>query len=175
MKHYSFPSLVIAMFCLFIPLLLQGQKPGFAINPKAGIYTAKDEKGGAVGVEFNYMKNGWIFSGDFFHFQEIRLLAPDNELFRQFGLMAGKYYGDRYFRVQLQGGIASLWETGYRESTEPERVSTVGLVLKTGLKYMPLHFMSIGLDLQGNINPEKPLVIPFLSIEFGRLRDKINK
>ena len=174
MKHYSFIALVAALFFLFIPVFSQSQFKGFSINPKTGIFFGSDNINGAVlGVETNYLTNGWIFSVDFFQFQEILLTlrGSDEDFFNQVGFMAGKYYGDRLFRVQFQGGIAAV-----REMEIPEdRFFTMGLVLKTGFKFIPLHFFSIGLDLQGNINSEKPLFMPLVSIEFGRLRDPIKK
>jgi hypothetical protein len=88
--------------------------------------------------------------------------------------MAGKYYGDRLFRIELQGGIAPIWQIGLHEGSEPEKFTTVGFVLKTGFKFIPLPFFSIGIDLQSNLNPKKALFMPLISLEFGRLRDKIN-
>lgn len=175
MKHYSFSSLVVALLFLSIPVFSQNQIAGFSVNIKPGLYMANDEKGAVIGIETNYRSNGWLFSADFCQLQEVKLLSSDEDLFRQIGIMAGKYYGDRLFRVQLQGGVASIWEIGAPMDSEPENFSTVGLILKTGFKFIPLHFLSIGLDLQSNINPKKPLIMPLVSIEVGRLRNKINK
>ena len=175
MKHHSFTSLVVVLSFLFTPLLSQSQTTGFSINPKAGIYTAKNEAGAIMGVETSYLRNGWMFSVDFYQFEEIEYFSSDEDIFRQVGIMAGKYYGDRLFRIELQGGIAPFWQIGLREGSEPEKFTTVGLTLKTGFKFIPLPFFSIGIDLQGNLNPKRPLFMPLISLEFGRLRDKINK
>lgn len=175
MNYSRFTSFVIVLFFLSTPLFSQSQTTGFAINPKSGLYKAKDEAGAVLGVEANYLRNGWMFSADFFQLHEIHLLSSDEEIFSQVGIMAGKYYGDRLFRVQLQGGVAAMWEIGPRASSEPEKFSTVGLALKTGFKFIPLPFVSIGVDLQSNLNSKKPLIMPLISIEFGRLRDKINQ
>ena len=173
MKHYSFTSLVIALFILFIPAFSQSQTTGFSVNPKSGIFMWPNHKNGAVlGVETNYLRNGWMLSVDFYQFHEIELVSSDEDIFRQVGIMAGKYYGDRLFRIQLQGGIAPVWNIGYSDPSDT-KFSTVGLVLKTGFKFIPLRFFSLGLDLQSNLNPKKPLFMPLISIEFGRLRDKI--
>jgi hypothetical protein len=174
MKYYTFTSLVIALSFLFTPLLSQSQITGFSINPKAGIYAAKNEAGAVMGVETSYLRNGWIFSVDFYQLEEIEYFSSDEDILRQVGIMAGKYYGDRLFRVQLQGGIAPIWQIGLREGSEPEKFTTVGFVLKTGFKVIPLPFFSIGIDLQSNLNPKKALFMPLISLEFGRLRDKIN-
>jgi hypothetical protein len=175
MKEYSFSAIFISMFLLITPVLSQNAKPGFAVNPKTGIFLwPNHENGGVFGVEANFLHKGWIFSVDFFQFQEINLLSSDEDMFRQVGIMAGKYYGDGLFRVQLQGGFAPIWQIGAPDESDPH-FSTVGLVLKTGFKFIPLHFFSIGIDLQGNLNSKKPLFMPLVSIEFGRLRDKINQ
>jgi hypothetical protein len=175
MKEYSFSAILISMFLLITPVFSQNAKPGFAVNPKTGIFLwPSHENGGAVGVEANYLHKGWIFSVDFFQFQEINLLSSDEDMFRQVGIMAGKYYGDRLFRIQLQGGFASIWEIGAPDESDPH-FSTVGLVLKTGFKFIPVRFFSIGLDVQSNFNSKKPLFMPLVSLEFGLLRDKINQ
>ena len=174
MKHYLFPSFVTALFLLCAAAFSQSQTTGFSINPKGGIFLWPDKENGAVlGVETNYLRNGWIFSADFFHFQEIGYLSAIDDIYQQVGLMAGKYYGDRLFRIELQGGIAALWGVGESDPSDPGNISA-GLVLKTGFKFIPLHFFSIGLDLQSNINSRKPLFMPLISIEIGKLRDKIN-
>lgn len=175
MKHYSFTSIIIVISGLLTPVFSQSQPTGFSINPKAGIYTAKNEAGAVMGLETSYMQNGWMFTVDFFQFEEIKYFSSDEDIFRQVGIMTGKYYGDKLFRVQLQGGIAPIWQIGLREDSDPEKFVTVGLVFKTGFKFIPLPFFSIGLDLQGNLNPERPLLMPLISLEFGRLRDKVNK
>lgn len=175
MKLISFTCLVIVLFILFTPAFSQSQFTGYSINLKPGVFIGLNNNNGAVlGVETNYLTNGWIFSLDFFQFHEIQIIGGEEDIFRQAGVMAGKYYGDRLFRIQLQGGIASIWEIG-GGGPSGTNFSTMGLVLKTGFKFIPLRFFSIGLDLQSNLNSEKPLLMPLVSIEFGRLRDKINQ
>ncbi len=175
MKHYLFTSMVIALFFLFRPVFSQSQTTGYSINPKMGIFMrANQENGAAAGAEINYLHKGWILSADFYQFHEIRLLSTGDIIFRQMGIMAGKYYGDRLFRVQLQGGVAPIWQVGYNYGSESDPFSTVGLVLKTGFKFIPLRFLSIGLDVQSNFNSQKSLVMPLISIEIGNLRPGIN-
>ncbi len=175
MKKFKALLLIFLFFLLSDSGFSQNPKPEFSFNPKAGIYLSRNNlNGGAAGVEINYLIKGWIFSFDFFQFQELNLLSSRNQdIFRQIGLMAGKYYGDRMFRIQLEGGIASVWEIGLKDFPETENFSTIGLVLKTGFKFLPLHFLSIGLDLQSNFNREKSLYMPLLSIEIGNLRSKL--
>lgn len=175
MRYYSFAAIFIALFFFIMPVYSQSPFTGFAVNPKTGIFLwPNHENGGVFGVEANFLHKGWIFSVDFFQFQEINLLLSDEDMFRQVGIMAGKYYGDRLFRVQLQGGFASTWQIGAPDESDPH-FSTVGLVLKTGFKFIPLRFFSIGLDVQSNFNSNKPLFMPLVSLEFGLLRDKINQ
>ena len=173
MKFYLFTSLVVALLLVLIPASSQLPK-GFSINPKGGIFISPNhENGGVLGVETNYLQNGWMFSGDFFQLQEINYKSSTENIYRQAGLMGGKYYGDRLFRFQLQGGIAALWELGPADLSDHD-VTAVGFVLKTGFKFIPLHFLSIGLDLQSNLNPKRSFLMPLISIEVGKLRDKIN-
>jgi hypothetical protein len=108
------------------------------------------------------------------------------EYYNQVGLMIGKYYGEKLFRFQLQGGIAPTW--GLRRTSlihtggllsgdyyDSEKFFTAGLVLKIGLKINPFPFLGIGLDLQSNINSKKPTYMPMISLEIGRIRSKNDK
>jgi hypothetical protein len=170
MKRYATFSLVIALFITSVPAFPQSHPTGFAINPKIGIFFGSDYINGIVlGSEFNYLTNGWIFSVDGYVISEVKLLQGGEKAFLQVGFMAGQYYGDGLFRMQVQGGIAPI-----RRLTE-NPFSTLGLVLKTGFKIVPARFFSIGLDLQGNINSKKSLIMPLISFEFGRLRPRIDQ
>jgi hypothetical protein len=56
--------------------------------------------------------------------------------------MAGSYSGYRLFRIELQGGIATFWGVGEPDPSDPDNISG-GLVLKTGFKFIPLHFFLV--------------------------------
>ena len=46
----------------------------------------------------------------------------------------------------------------------------LGVATKIGFKIIPFSFLSIGIDLQANINLENTVFIPFISVEIGKLR-----
>ncbi len=86
------------------------------------------------------------------------------------------------FRFQYQAGIGMFWGTLRTDEYDKvnstlltnayftKEVSTVGFPLKIGGRYIPFEFLSIGIDLQANLNFEKSIIIPMLSIEMGKLR-----
>ena len=98
--------------------------------------------------------------------------------------MFGKYIDtqNEKFRFQYQGGIGIFWGTlrtnEYDEENSgllnnvyyTDEVSAVGFPLKIGGRYIPFNFLSIGIDLQANLNFKKSLFRPMLSIEIGKLR-----
>jgi hypothetical protein len=52
-----------------------------------------------------------------------------------------------------------------------KEVSTVGFPLKIGGRYIAFKFLSIGIDLQANLNFQKSIFRPMLSLEIGKLRN----
>ena len=149
---------------------------GFAINPKIG--PAFTKLGGndlpSVGMEINILKNNFIYSLDYIGHN----FLDQNQL----GIMIGKYKGEKYFRIQYQAGINMFWgEYSTPGQTQPwvggsgstSSFFTAGAVSKVGLKFIPLKNLSIGVDLQVNINLEKTMFMPMLSIEIGKLRNPI--
>jgi len=108
------------------------------------------------------------------------------EYFNQIGIMIGSYVGEKLFRLQYQGGIATFW--GMRRTEiigkgglfsgdvyKGKDFFTAGLVFKLGFKEIPLKQLSFGLDFQANINSENPLYMAMFSVEIGNLRNEINK
>jgi hypothetical protein len=87
-------------------------------------------------------------------------------------------------RFQYQSGIGIFWGTLRTDEYDKENlsflfnnayftkeVSTVGFPLKIGGRYIPFKFLSIGIDLQANLNFQKSIFRPMLSIEIGKLRN----
>ncbi len=170
--------LILILFQFNNKLLSQEAKEfdGFAINPKFGPAFSVD--GGndlpSFGLEINLLKNKFIYS--------LEYIAHDFLDQNQLGIMMGKYKGDKYFRIQYQGGINLFWGEYYTPGeTQPwiggsgstSSFFTAGVVSKVGLKFIPLKNLSIGVDLQVNINFEKTLFLPMFSIEIGKLRNPI--
>ncbi|TXT58644.1 MAG: hypothetical protein BAJALOKI3v1_1240001 [Promethearchaeota archaeon] len=194
MENIKFKTLCSIVFILSTFISLSGQERkltinGFYINPKLGIYNwVEDDAGFIGGVEMNVLKDKFLYSADFYRYEELVIFSPTPaEYYNQIGIMMGKFVGDKLFRFQYQGGIAPIWgikrtklvkegsgilATDYYENKD---FFTIGLVTKLGFKIIPTRFLSIGIDLQANINLENPVYMPMISIEIGKLRNKINE
>jgi len=159
---------------------------GFSVNPKLGFYNfASNDAGSILGIEMNVFKNKILYSTDYYRMEEMLLFGPKpSEYFNQFGVLIGSYKGDKKFRFQYQGGLASLWglkrTTLISEGTGLFPVDhyasnyfiTIGLSTKLGFKFIPFTFLAIGVDLQTNVNMENVVYMPMLSLEIGILRSK---
>ena len=157
---------------------------GFAINPKIG--PSFTVNGGndlpSIGPEFNILKNKFIYSLDYIGHDILAALIFNGPSQNQLGIMMGKYKGEKYFRIQYQAGINMFWgEFSNPGSSNPwiggssssSSFFTVGAVSKVGFKYIPLKYLSIGIDFQINLNSVKTLYMPMFSIEIGKLRNAI--
>jgi hypothetical protein len=96
--------------------------------------------------------------------------------------MFGRYFGERFFRIEGQFGLSLLWgqnrgekyyQYNYGYRYEVEKFTTVGIPLKMGFKYMPFKFMSVGIDLQANLNLVRSFFVTFISLEFGIIRNEV--
>jgi hypothetical protein len=185
-------NLIILILVFSIKISGQNSKQnidGYSINSKLGLYNwIEDDAGFMGGAELNVLKNRFIYSLDFYRYEELVIFSPTpSEYYNQIGIMIGKYKGNNLFRFQYQGGLASFWGTkrtdlinkGFglfsSDKYQSKHFYTVGLIGKFGFKIIPLTFLAIGIDLQTNINLENSVYIPMISIEFGKLRSKINE
>lgn len=147
---------------------------GFAINPKLGpAFTTRGANDlPSVGLEINLLKGHTSYALEYISHN----FLDQNQL----GVMLGKYKGDNYFRIHYQAGINLFWgEYATSGTTQPwigtggeprSSFTTVGVISKVGLKFIPLAHLSIGVDLMLNVNPETTLLLPMVSIEVGTLR-----
>ncbi len=180
---YAGTVLFFLSFCCFNS---SGQSfTGYSINPKAGIYRPYDNYDGGVtgGLELDAYKGNTIYSIDYFVFGEFTLMDPiPADAFNQLGFMIGTYTRQKFFRVLYQAGLAAFFGKRYTESVngyggtssysyyEEDRFFTPGLAAKLALKVVPFNFLSLGIDLQTNINLKQPVFFPCLSLEVGRLK-----
>lgn len=139
----------------------------------------------AEGIEFNLFRNTTLYSMGYYTGDEYVFLGdqPD-EIYRQLNLLIGKYNDSKNqkFRFQYQAGIGLFWATLRTDEIKhefffgnayfTETVRSVGVPLKIGGRYMPFSFMSIGIDIQANLNSKRSNTRPMLSIEFGNIRSK---
>jgi hypothetical protein len=168
-------SCLTAVITLFLFLntgkQMNGQSgiDGYAlINPKFGLYGSF--KGGlpgyVVGDELNFLKNKFIFGLDYYHCI-FTFVGSKTERFDQFDFLFGKYADCYSFRFQFQGGLGIFKGVTYDES---EEIFTLGIPVKIGFKYLVSGSVSIGLDLQANLNLKYPVYMPMLSLELGKLK-----
>ncbi len=184
MKPFSFKAILIVFLLMNNVLIgqeLNSKIDGFSINPKFGIYIGSESTGGLTfGGEVNVLKNNFIYTADFYSFNEAAVFVSPVEKFQQIGLMGGKYFDKGNFRLQYQAGLGLLWglkrtneiinQSGFNETYKSKNFMTVGFLPKLGLKYIPASFLSVGIDLQANFNLERTAFMPMLSIEIGYLK-----
>jgi hypothetical protein len=168
---------VILLICTNVSINGQMKPNAYSINPKIGAYNWIGENIGLViGGEINLLYNKYIFSLDYYHCMEIMAIP----LYNQINFLVGKETAGKYFRLQFQGGLGAFW--GVKEGKwidrtwfgyyETEKFLTFGVPIKLGFKTIPARFISIGIDLQANLNFEKPLYMSMVSIGFGKFRNK---
>jgi hypothetical protein len=169
-KFYS-TTMIAVFLLLYTNELINGQSKldGFALlNPKIGLYGSF--KGGLPGYvfgdEINFLKNKMIFSLDYYHCK-FTFIGSKVEEFDQFDFLFGKYLDYNSIRIQFQGGLGIFKGITYNES---EKIFTLGIPLKIGLKYLISKSISLGFDLQANLNFKYPIYMPMLSMEFGELK-----
>ena len=158
---------------------------GFGINPKIGPSFSLNYGGGSVmGLEVNILKNKFIYSMDYLGHNKFGTLIGFNDPSQnQLSIMLGKYKGEKQFRIQYQAGINVFWgQFSSSSGTQPwigigggsrTPFSTIGVASKIGFKGISSKNVSIGIDLQMNLNAEKILIMPLFSIEIGNLRNTI--
>jgi hypothetical protein len=188
MKSFCLTTLIAVLLILSTNESINGQITidGYSINPKLGASNFNTEDNlsglaGVAGVEINAFKNHIIYALDYYHYEEFVLFVYPSEKYNQIDFLIGKYIGDRLFRFQYQGGLGTFWgfkrgdKIGNYSDHKKDNFFTIGIPLKLGFKVIPARFISIGIDFQANINFEKPTNMALISLEFGKLRDKINK
>lgn len=137
------------------------------------------------GIEINSFSRKYIYSIGYNKEDEGTLFGNSpSEQYNQLNLLFGKYKDSKNdkFRFQYQGGIGRFWGTIRTNEYDAQnstlltnayftkQVSTVGLPIKIGGRYIPFNFLSIGIDMQANLNSEKSIISTVLSIEIGKLR-----
>lgn len=161
-----------------VPLNGQDEFKGWAVNPKAGLCLGTDFEGVGAGLEFSLITNRKLWSFDVYLGEDFNLLGDNTTKFRQIEILFGQYIGTQSVRLQYQGGLAPTWgvrDSYYKDTGEyfeDEPYLTLGLTGKIGLKLLLSHSVSLGVDLQGNLNLKNPMFFPSISIEIGKLRER---
>lgn len=172
---------IIILGCIFLTKAYSQNYNVSYTNVKAGIYNGLEKDAGIlVGAEIGFIKNNNLFSIEYLYAQQIAYsyTARPIETFNQLNVfVCDRIVNDNFiFNYQIGVGLIGGKKKGeLLEEAIPERpfelyreedFFTVGIPVKFGLKYAPGDFLAIGLELQINLNYEKPLYMPMLCVEF---------
>lgn len=188
MKKFIIPVIIISILSIR-SAFCQDEIERFSINPKMGMFNSSTKTDGLVyGIEIGFKQNELMYSLDYYRIEEFTLFGPNpSENYNQMGIMIGDYIGEQYWRMQYQAGLSLFWGTkrtylisggsGWFGGAiyDTENFFTLGLPVKLGFKFVPFHFLAIGIDLQANVNLRNSLIMPLISLELGNLRNKISK
>lgn len=176
---------VLIMFCLKTATS-QAYFDKYSIGTKGGIYNWTEDNGGIIaGGELNASKNTIMYSIDYYHYSELNIWTNyKSQYYNQIGLMIGKYFGEKHFRFQMQGGVAPFWGLKRTELTKDlsaqlnerysyDRFFNAGLVGKLGFKLIVTTFCAVGIDFQVNVNHKASVYMPMFSIEYGKIKDRL--
>ena len=179
-------SIFLVSFLLVSSLYAQNKETSrFSINPKIGKqYDVNTGIGTTYGLTLNLFSPKIVYSAGYFNTVETMLFGDTDpkETLNDISLMFGRYFGERFFRIEGQFGLSLLWgqnrgekyyQYNYGYRYEVEKFTTVGIPLKMGFKYMPFKFMSVGIDLQANLNLVRSFFVTFISLEFGIIRNEV--
>lgn len=176
--------LVLVFVILNISFIESQTIDKYSVSVKGG-ETLYDE-----GFEINLFSKSYLYSVGYYSGEEWRILGDSpTEKYNQINLLFGKYVDSKNekFRFQYQSGIGIFWGTLRTDKFDAENsniltnayftkeISTIGFPLKIGGRYIPFKFLSVGIDLQANLNFQKSIFRPMLSVEIGKLRIKKSK
>lgn len=181
---FSTCSSILFIFSMLICGNLEAQSKieGYSGAVKLGFNVLSDQI--FEGVETSIFNKNNLYTLGYYYGEDYELWTNPTEEYNQFSLLYGKFLNEGKFRLQAQAGLGLFW--GIKRTDEldranstilsnayyPKKFTTIGLPLKLGVHYVPWYIFSIGIELQANINLEKSIVRPMLSLEFGKLRKK---
>ncbi len=174
MKSFFLIMMISVFLLICTNCLINGQTKfnGFAVNPKFGLYGpfSGGLPGSVGGIEFNFLRNKLIFSLDYYR-SKFTFIGSKEELLNQFDFLFGGYFDNQSWntRLQIQGGLGTLKGIIYNDA---EQISTIGVPLKLGFKWLPSSSISIGIDLQAKLNSKYSIYMIMASLEIGKLRNK---
>ena len=181
MKKTLLISLFLIMHSLFSQAQLKFDKYSISGKLSTNIWTPMYIEG----IEINTFSRQYLYSIGYYKGNDNSLFSDQPpEQYNQLNLLAGKFTDtkNKKFRFQYQGGIGMFWGTVRTNEFDKEnsnlltnayftkQISTVGLPAKIGGRYIPFKFLSIGIDMQANLNFKKSIIRNMLTIEIGKLR-----
>jgi len=132
------------------------------------------------GIELNAFGNIYLYSIGYYYGEDYGMFRDKpTENYHQLNILMGKYEvsKNKKFRFQYQVGIGAFWgiiRTKVLDESETnifidkyfaKKASTIGFPIKIGGRYIPFKFISLGIDIQTNINLAKSIIRPMLSVE----------
>lgn len=155
----------------------------FSSNLKLGGYNLfRDDLGTLKGLDFNFFRNGGVYSCSYNFYKEFDILSANLEEFNDCSLLIGFYTQNKSVVFTHQFGISYLWGTIHEYSSvtdylgrvtqidKMKNVYTFGLELLFGFKYLFTPELTFGLEFQANINREKIIAMPMITIGYGNLQ-----
>jgi hypothetical protein len=177
-RNFTRSFLFIAISLLGLSVAGQPSKLGYSFGLKAGA-NGVFESYGNLGAELNFTTHYFMYSLGYNYNQELNIFLPlPHEDLHQANFLFGSFIDRNSFRFEYQAGVGMVWGThrttlqssGFLwEQYDSQEFQTISLPLRVGLKYIPFQFMSVGLEFLVNINPEKTIALPMLTLNFGRI------
>lgn len=150
---------LLSLILIPVTAVAQDKLHGFYANGKAGAGNAFAEDASfGLSFEAGYVRNKNLYTAAYLRSEEF----DNREVIHCFDLTLGKFIQIRSLIYHYQAGLGAVWGKNERGIDEP--FTTIGLPLKTGVKFVPPNFFSIGLDLQANINAEKSMYFAMFTI-----------
>lgn len=138
------------------------------------------------GVDINVFSKSFLYTIGYYYGEDYEFFGDtSNEHYNQLNLLFGKYIDLQHqnFRIRYQAGIGMFWgalkndeydkenSTFLNDAYFTDEVSTIGFPIKIGGRYIPFKFLSIGVDIQANLNFEKSIIRPMLCLDIGKLKN----
>lgn len=129
---------------------------------KVGLYGSGGLKGMISSFEAGVLKNNTALGIAYVRTSEI--FGQDNS--DALDVTIGRFRKENSFMFfHAQAGIGALWIREWNIDAEKiDSFFTVGVPLKAGVKFIPPKFLSIGIDLQANINSQKSMYMILLTL-----------
>lgn len=153
---------LVILFTLIYNINYAQENHGYFVIPKFGIYGTPVWEGTAFSIEGGVLRNNTSFAIAYAETKEIFGVEES----RGFDLTIGRFIKESsVVYLHAQTGVSALWiskwsAADYRTKTFP----VIGLPLKVGIKFKPPAFLSMGIDLQANVNAKQSMMMVMLTL-----------
>lgn len=177
MRTFTRPFIFLIISLIGISLSGQTSDIGYTVGLKGGANGVFDSYAN-VGLDLNLTTQKFVYSVGYNYNPELDIFLPNpHEDLYQANILFGSFFDRKSFRFEYQGGIGMIWGThrtdlvssGFVDKYDSEEFETISLPIRGSVKYIPFQFMSVGLEVLVNINPEKTFAVPMLTLNFGKI------